>query len=59
MTASSMDARDHERRSSSSNRDSSSETFVVRDFCNLYSAILAARTSAGVETFFGSGGRME
>jgi len=59
MTARWMEERDQLRRSSSSNRDSSSETFVVSVFWSLNSAILAARMSAGVMAFLGSGGTIE
>jgi hypothetical protein len=59
MTARAMEERDQVRRSSSSNRDSSSEILVVSVFWSLNSAILAARMSAGVVAFLGSGGRIE
>jgi hypothetical protein len=58
-TARWIDERDQVRRSSSSSRDSSSEIFVVRVFWSLYSATLAARISATVVAFLGSGGSME
>jgi len=59
MTARWIEERDQARRSSSSSRDSSSEIFVVSVFWSLNSAILAARMSAGVIAFLGSGGRIE
>jgi hypothetical protein len=59
ITASSIEERDHARRSSSSKRGSSSEILVDSVFCNLNSAILAARISAGVVAFLGSAGRSE
>lgn len=59
MTARWIEERDQERRSSSSNRDSSSEIFVLSVFWSLNSAILAARMSAGVVAFLDSGGRIE
>jgi hypothetical protein len=55
--ARSIEVSDHVRKSSSSSLDSRSASFVVSDFCSLYSAILAARRSCGVFAFLGSGGR--